>query len=69
QIDEIQATGKSVMPEGLETQLSKQDVMDLIAYLQVVAVPKKNLIFLLSLCLCASVVSSYLAPRQLAGKR
>jgi putative membrane-bound dehydrogenase-like protein len=42
QIDEIQATGKSVMPEGLETQLSKQDVVDLIAYLQVVAVPNKN---------------------------
>jgi putative membrane-bound dehydrogenase-like protein len=40
QIDEIQATGKSVMPEGLETQLSKQDVMDLIAYLQSAAAPK-----------------------------
>jgi putative membrane-bound dehydrogenase-like protein len=42
QIEEIQATGKSLMPEGLETQLSKQDVADLIAYLQAVAVPKKN---------------------------
>ncbi len=40
QIDEIQATGKSVMPEGLEMQLSKQDVADLIAYLQSVAAPK-----------------------------
>jgi len=42
QIEEIQATGKSLMPEGLEAQLSKQDVADLIAYLQAVAVPKKN---------------------------
>src|SRR5262249_30255774 len=33
QIEDIQATGKSVMPEGLEVQLSKQDVADLIAYL------------------------------------
>jgi putative heme-binding domain-containing protein len=40
QIDEIQATSKSLMPEGLETQVSKQDVADLIAYLQSVAVPK-----------------------------
>jgi putative membrane-bound dehydrogenase-like protein len=42
QIEEIQATGKSLMPEGLEMQLSKQDVADLIAYLQTAAVPKKN---------------------------
>jgi putative membrane-bound dehydrogenase-like protein len=42
QIEEIQATGKSLMPEGLEMQLSKQEVADLIAYLQAVAVPKKN---------------------------
>jgi putative heme-binding domain-containing protein len=42
QIEEIQATGKSLMPEGLEAQLSKQDVVDLIAYLQAAAVPKKN---------------------------
>jgi putative heme-binding domain-containing protein len=34
QIDDIQATGKSLMPEGLETQLDKQDAADLIAYLQ-----------------------------------
>ncbi len=40
QIDEIQATAKSVMPEGLEMQLSKQDLADVIAYLQGVAVPK-----------------------------
>jgi putative membrane-bound dehydrogenase-like protein len=37
QIDEIQATTKSVMPEGLEMQLTKQDVADVIAYLQGVA--------------------------------
>jgi putative heme-binding domain-containing protein len=42
QIDEIQATGKSVMPEGLEMQLSKQELADLIAYLQSAASPKKN---------------------------
>jgi putative membrane-bound dehydrogenase-like protein len=42
QIEEIQATGKSLMPEGLEMQLSKQDIADLIAYLQAVTAPKKN---------------------------
>ncbi len=36
QIDDIQATAKSVMPEGLEMQLTKQDVADVIAYLQAV---------------------------------
>ena len=40
QIDEIQATAKSVMPEGLEMQLSKQDVADVIAYLRVVGAGK-----------------------------
>jgi putative heme-binding domain-containing protein len=40
QIDEIQATGKSLMPEGLETQLSKQDLADVIAYLLSVAAPR-----------------------------
>ena len=33
QIEEIQATAKSLMPENLETQLNKQDSADLIAYL------------------------------------
>jgi putative heme-binding domain-containing protein len=37
QIDTIQATAKSLMPEGLEKQLSKQDVADVIAYLKSVA--------------------------------
>jgi putative heme-binding domain-containing protein len=40
QIEEIQATAKSLMPENLETPLSKQDVADLIGYLQSVAAPK-----------------------------
>jgi putative membrane-bound dehydrogenase-like protein len=39
QIEEIQATGKSLMPEGLEAQLTKQDCADLIAYLQAASVP------------------------------
>jgi putative heme-binding domain-containing protein len=37
QIDRVESTGKSLMPEGLETQLSKQDVADLVAYLGKVA--------------------------------
>jgi putative membrane-bound dehydrogenase-like protein len=41
QIDEVQATAKSLMPENLETQLTKQDVADLIAYLQRVALPQR----------------------------
>jgi putative heme-binding domain-containing protein len=40
QIEEIQATDKSLMPENLEMQLNKQDVSDLIAYLQSVAAPR-----------------------------
>ena len=40
QIDSIQATAKSLMPEGLEMQLSRQDVADVIAYLQALAAPK-----------------------------
>ena len=32
-IDELAATGKSLMPEGLEQQLDRQAVADLIAYL------------------------------------
>jgi putative membrane-bound dehydrogenase-like protein len=34
QIESIQATTRSLMPEGLEMQLSRQDVADVIAYLQ-----------------------------------
>jgi putative membrane-bound dehydrogenase-like protein len=40
QIEDLQATSKSLMPEGLEAQLSKQDVADLIAYLQTAAGPR-----------------------------
>jgi putative membrane-bound dehydrogenase-like protein len=40
QIDTIEATAKSLMPEGLEMQLGKQDVADLIAYLQSIAAPR-----------------------------
>jgi putative membrane-bound dehydrogenase-like protein len=40
QIDELQSAGKSVMPDGLEMQLSKQDLADLVAYLLSVSVPK-----------------------------
>jgi putative heme-binding domain-containing protein len=40
-IEEITATTKSVMPEGLEAQLSRQDLADLIAYLQLAGMPPK----------------------------
>jgi putative membrane-bound dehydrogenase-like protein len=40
QIEEVQATGKSLMPEGLESQLSKQDLADLIVYLQKMSTPR-----------------------------
>jgi putative membrane-bound dehydrogenase-like protein len=40
QIEEITATAKSLMPEGLEMQLNKQDLADLVAYLQAVSRPK-----------------------------
>jgi putative membrane-bound dehydrogenase-like protein len=33
ELEELQSTGKSLMPEGLEKELSKQEVADLIAYL------------------------------------
>jgi hypothetical protein len=32
-IDELRGTGLSLMPEGVEKQLSKQEMADLIAYL------------------------------------
>jgi putative heme-binding domain-containing protein len=35
-IEELSSTGKSLMPEGLEKKLSRQDMADLIAYLQTV---------------------------------
>jgi putative membrane-bound dehydrogenase-like protein len=36
QIDTIEGTGKSLMPDGLETQLTRQDLADLIAWLRFV---------------------------------
>lgn len=33
QIDEVSSTGQSLMPEGLESQINKQDMADLIRYL------------------------------------
>jgi putative membrane-bound dehydrogenase-like protein len=40
QIDDIRATAKSLMPEGLETQLSPQELFDVIAYLMQVKTKK-----------------------------
>jgi putative membrane-bound dehydrogenase-like protein len=40
QIEQIQATSQSVMPDGLESQLSRHDLAHLIAYLQAVALPR-----------------------------
>jgi putative membrane-bound dehydrogenase-like protein len=41
QIEEIQATAKSLMPDELEKQLTKQDMADVIAYLLSVVAPAK----------------------------
>jgi putative membrane-bound dehydrogenase-like protein len=40
QIELLEATAKSLMPEGLEMQMNKQDMADVIAYLQAVAASK-----------------------------
>src|SRR5262249_46694906 len=40
QIDEIQATAKSLMPEELEKQMSRQELANVIAYLAAVAAMK-----------------------------
>ena len=42
QIEEIQATGKSLMPEGLEQDIPLQDMADLIAHLRSVRIPPKR---------------------------
>ncbi len=39
ELDEFQSTGKSLMPEGLEKEISKQDIADLIAYLTALRPP------------------------------
>jgi putative heme-binding domain-containing protein len=41
QIEEIQATAKSLMPDELEKYLTKQDMADVIAYLLSVVAPAK----------------------------
>jgi uncharacterized membrane-anchored protein YjiN (DUF445 family) len=38
-IDELSSTGKSFMPEGLEKDLTPQDVADVVAFLQAPSVP------------------------------
>jgi putative membrane-bound dehydrogenase-like protein len=40
ELDELRSTGKSLMPEGLEKDLSHQDLADVIAYLSANAPPK-----------------------------
>ena len=42
QIDSLIATGKSLMPEGLEQTLTEQNVADIVAYVQSVSVPPKR---------------------------
>ena len=42
QIDTLDATGKSLMPEGLEQTLSPQDVADVVAYVRSVSAPRKT---------------------------
>ncbi|MFN9721045.1 MAG: c-type cytochrome, partial [Planctomycetota bacterium] len=43
EIDEIRGTGKSLMPEGFEQQLSPQDLNDLIAWFRTLRQPPKSL--------------------------
>jgi putative membrane-bound dehydrogenase-like protein len=42
ELDDLQSTGKSLMPEGLEKELTKQDLADVIAYLMAQASPPKR---------------------------
>src|SRR5262249_31472858 len=42
ELDELRSTGKSLMPEGLEKDLSKQDLADVIAYLAANGAPPKQ---------------------------
>jgi putative membrane-bound dehydrogenase-like protein len=43
ELDELRSTGKSLMPEGLEKDLTRQDVADLLAYLAESAPPPKQI--------------------------
>ena len=38
QLEELRSTGKSLMPEGLEKELSPQDIADVSAYLRAAAI-------------------------------
>jgi putative heme-binding domain-containing protein len=42
ELEELRSTGKSLMPEGLEKDLSKQDLADLITYLGAAGPPPKK---------------------------
>ena len=42
QIDEMTASGQSLMPEGLEKDLKPQDLADLIAFLVSAGSPRKS---------------------------
>jgi putative heme-binding domain-containing protein len=42
QLEQLKATGKSLMPEGLEQVLSPQDVTDVVGYVQSISVPRKQ---------------------------
>jgi putative heme-binding domain-containing protein len=42
QVEKVEATGKSLMPEGLEKDLTRRDLADVLAYLRAVARPKAS---------------------------
>jgi putative membrane-bound dehydrogenase-like protein len=42
-LDDLQSSGKSLMPEGLEKDLSKQDLADVMAYVAQAGTPPKSL--------------------------
>ncbi|MCA9016592.1 MAG: c-type cytochrome, partial [Planctomycetaceae bacterium] len=42
ELEELQSTGKSLMPEGLEKDMTHQDLADLIAYLNTTELPRKT---------------------------
>ena len=44
EIEELVATGKSLMPEGLEQTLSPQQLRDVVGYVQSVSVPRKQFV-------------------------
>jgi len=43
ELEELRSTGKSLMPEGLEKDLTRQDLADVMAYLRVSGPPRKEL--------------------------